>query len=227
MEEMVGGGATDYLLHEVWSSSQNDVRNSTNNIIRDIKADNPDSKYYGQNIVESGAINSFPNALSRWWSAIFAKTTPINNFPDEVILDKSTGLVSGGAAFTYRDHYIFRLAETYLLRAEAYLGKGDMANAANDINIIRARSNAEPVLPSDVDIDYILDERARELHFETPRLLTLMRLGKLAEKVKERDPMHNGKYANHGVSEKHNRWPIPQSEIERNTEAVLEQNPGY
>lgn len=225
-----GGGwgvATDYLLHEVWSSSQNDVRNSTNNIIRDIKADNPDSKYYGQYIVESGAINSFPNALSRWWSAIFAKTTPINNFPDEVILDKSTGLVSGGAAFTYRDHYIFRLAETYLLRAEAYLGKGDLANAARDINLVRERSNAVPVSPSEVDIDYILDERARELHFETPRLLTLMRLGKLAEKVKERDPMHNGKYANHGVSEKHNRWPIPQSEIERNTEAVLEQNPGY
>lgn len=221
------GVATDYLLNDVWAASPGDMRNSEYNIIRDIKADNPESKYYGQYIVESGAIVSFPNALSRWWSAIFAKTTPINDFPQEVILDPETGLVSGDAAFTYRDHYIFRLAETYLLRAEAYLGKGDLVNAAADINKLRARAHAPLVTPGEVDIDYILDERARELHFETPRLLTLMRLGKLVEKVKERDPMHNGKYANHGISEKHARWPIPQSEIERNTEAVLEQNPGY
>jgi len=65
------------------------------------------------------------------------------------------------------------------------------------------------------------------LSFEEPRILTLMRTEKLVEYVKLRDPMHNGKYANHGISAHHRRWPIPQSEIERNTEAVLEQNPGY
>jgi starch-binding outer membrane protein, SusD/RagB family len=221
------GVATDYLLHEIWVGENSDIRNSEHNIIRDIIADNPASAYYGKKIVESGAIASYPNALSRWWSAIVTKVTPINDFPDEVILNKETGLVSSGAQSTYRDHYIFRLAETYLLRAEAYLGKGDQANAAADINKVRQRANAEPVSPSDVTIDYILDERARELSFEEPRILTLMRTEKLVEYVKLRDPMHNGKYANHGISAHHRRWPIPQSEIERNTEAVLEQNPGY
>ncbi|WP_420322204.1 RagB/SusD family nutrient uptake outer membrane protein [Flagellimonas sp.] len=227
-----GGGAgwgapTDYLLNDVWASDPNDMRNSEHNIIRDIIADNPESDYYGQKIVESGAIDNFPNTLSRWWSAIFAKTTPINDFPKETFLDEETGLVSNLAENTFRDHYIFRLAETYLLRAEAHYLKGDLASAAADINAIRDRANATPVTAGEVDIDYILDERARELHFENPRLLTLMRTGKLVERVKLHDPMHNGKYANHGISPRHAKWPIPQSEIEKNTEAVLEQNPGY
>lgn len=219
--------ASDYMLYDIWENDPGDMRNSDYNITRDIKANNPDSKYYGQYIVESGAINSFPNALSRWWSAIIAKAAPINNFPEDLILDEKTGLVSGEAAFTFRDHYIMRLAETYLLRAEAYLGKGDLIKAASDINVVRQRARASMITPDQVDIDFILDERARELNFEFPRLLTLMRLNKLVEKVAERDPMHNGKYANHGISAKHSKWPIPQSEIERNTGAVLEQNPGY
>lgn len=221
------GVSTDYLLNDVWENDPNDIRNSEHNIIRDIVADNPASIHYGEKIVESGAIDDYPNELSRWWSAIFAKTTPINDFPDEIILNKETGLVSGGAATTFRDHYIFRLAETYLLRAEAYLKKGDKSKAASDINKVRERANASTISPSEVTIDFILDERARELHFEEPRILTLMRNEKLVEYVKLRDPMHNGKYANHGISAHHRKWPIPQSEIERNTEAVLEQNPGY
>src|SRR5690606_32681942 len=201
-----GGGwmvATDYMLHEVWQDDPNDMRNSSHNIIRDIAADNPESKYYGRNIIESGAINGFPNTLNRWWSAIFAKSTPINDFPKEVILDEATGLVSSGAQSTFRDHYIFRLADTYLLRAEAYLGKGELDKAADDINEVRSRANARPITANDVTLDYILDERARELNFEEPRILTLMRMGKLVEKVKLHDPMHNGKYADHGISEKH------------------------
>lgn len=219
--------ASDYLLYDVWEGEPSDIRNSEYNIIRDIVADNPASAYYGQKIVESGAFTSFPNTLNRWWSAIFAKVTPIGDFPDEVILDRETGLVSSAAESTFKDEYIFRLAETYLLRAEAHLGKGDLVSAAADINVVRTRANASPISPDDVDIDFILDERARELHFEEQRILTLMRTDKLIEKVKDRNPMYNGKYANHGVSPKHRHWPIPQSEIERNTEAVLEQNPGY
>ena len=220
------GGPTDYLLYDVWDDS-NDMRNSEYNIIRDIKADNPESAYYGQKIVESGSIDGYPNALSRWWSAIIAKVTPINDFPDEVILDEETGEVSSSANTTFRDHYIFRLAETYLLRAEAYFKNGDSESAAADINTVRQRANASSISASDVTIDYILDERARELHFEEPRILTLMRNEKLVEYVGLRDPMHNGKYADHGISAHHRLWPIPQSEIELNTEAVLEQNPGY
>src|SRR5690606_10369804 len=75
---------TDYVMHEIWDDP-NDMRNSEHNIIRDVKADNPQSAYYGQYIVASGAFTSFNNALNRWWHPIFTKSTPINDFPDEVI----------------------------------------------------------------------------------------------------------------------------------------------
>lgn len=212
---------TDYMLNQIWTDTS-DIRNSKFNIIRDIKADNPKSKYYGQNIVASGAFTKFNNPLGQFWSAIFTKTTPINDFPSEVIQDPVTGVVTSFANQTFNDTYYFRLAETYLLRAEAYLGKGDKINAAKDVNTLRTRAKANPVEPSSIDINYILDERARELCWEEKRVLTLFRLGLHKERVNKYNVMSAGHIADHN-----NLWPIPQSEIERNTEAVLEQNPGY
>jgi starch-binding outer membrane protein, SusD/RagB family len=217
---------SDFFLYELWDDPENDIRNSEHNIIRDIVADNPKSEYYGQKIVESSAFSKASNLLNRRWSAIIAKAAPLNDHPPEVIIDPETG-ETRMARETYRDHYYMRLAETYLLRAEAYLGKNNKELAAADINVVRARANASPVASGDVDIDYILDERARELYFEDMRLLTLMRLGKWIDRVKLHDPMHNGKYESYAINERIQLWPIPQSEIERNTEAVLEQNPGY
>ena len=220
--------ASDYLINQVWESDENDMRNSQYNIIRDVVANNPKSVYYGQKIVESGAIDNYPNTYRRDWSVIFAKSAPINDFPEECIDDPETGATNTNAQYTFRDHYYMRLAETYLLRAEAYLGKGDQSSAAADINIVRARANAAPVAAADVNIDYILDERARELHFEEFRLLTLMRLNKFTERRRLYNPMANFTYnTNETTADYNNLWPIPQSEIETNTGATLEQNPGY
>src|SRR4029079_17127294 len=108
------------------------------------------------------------------------------------------------------------------LRAEAYLGLNNTTSAAADINVVRARSNASPVLPANVNIDYILDARIRELGFEEKRMLTLMRLGKWYDRV----VMCNPYYAGQALT-KYNLWPIPQQEIERNREFKLDQNPGY
>ncbi|TGV04209.1 RagB/SusD family nutrient uptake outer membrane protein [Flavivirga rizhaonensis] len=219
---------TDYWLIDVWQNSNADMRNSEFNIIRDIVANNPASAFFGQPIIASGAIDDdFPDPYNRWWNVIIAKGAPLGNFPEEVIQDPATGLTTNFANSSYRDRYMMRLPETYLLRAEAYLLKGDAASAAGDINIVRARVNADPVSPGDVDMDYILDERARELFAEELRLLTLMRMDKIVERVRKYDPMHNGKYASNGINDHQNLWPIPNQEIERNTEAVLEQNPGY
>ena len=74
------------------------------------------------------------------------------------------------------DFYMIRLPETYLLRAEARLAQNNLAGAAEDINIIRSRAGAKPCSASDVDIDYIMDERARELFGEEHRWITLSRL---------------------------------------------------
>lgn len=62
------------------------------------------------------------------------------------------------------DWYVYRLAKTYLLRAEAYFWKGELANAASDINKVRERAHAPSISAGNVGIGYILDERARGLY---------------------------------------------------------------
>jgi len=78
------------------------------------------------------------------------------------------------------DWYIYRLAETYLLRAEAYIWKGEWQKAADDINIVRARANAQYVYTAaDIQnqaIGAVLDERNRELFFEELRKVELTRI---------------------------------------------------
>ena len=129
----------------------------------------------------------------------------------------------GGVIF--KDWYIMRLPETLLLRAEAYFRKGDLGKAAADINVIRNRVQATPVSVSDINLDLILDERARELYMEEFRLNTLMRMEKLPEYLMK----YNKVVKTNGYTlDSHiNKLPIPNSEIEANTGAVLEQNPGY
>ena len=117
---------------------------------------------------------------------------------------------------------MFRLAETYLLRAEAYLELNDKDKAAADINVIRDRAHAKPVLSSQVTLDYILEERMRELGVEERRRITLMRMGKLYDRVMKCNPYYAKEMEKH-----YELWPIPYKEIEANIGAVLEQNPGY
>lgn len=91
-------------------------------------------------------------------------------FSDDKHPSKSTGV------FYDCDWYMVRLAETYLLRAEAYLGLNQQGLAADDINVLRNRAGAKPCSAADVDIDYIMDERIRELFGEEQRQITLNRL---------------------------------------------------
>lgn len=216
-------GLTEYGDTLIWESDwNNDIRNSKYNIIRDMVADNPNSLYYGQKVIENNLIDPIYFAME-YWSSTYVKNTAINEQPDESFINKSTGLLSrAGSGFTFTDNYIFRLAETYLLRAEAYLAKGDKASAANDINVVRNRANAQPVQPNEVDIDYILDERARELIWEELRRLTLQRTGKLVERVRKYNRLSRS-----SIQDYNNLWPIPFSEIEKNVGAPLIQNPGY
>jgi hypothetical protein len=71
---------------------------------------------------------------------------------------------------------MIRIAETYLLKAEAQLALNDKAGAAATINVLRARAGANLVSASDINIDFILDERTRELFGEEHRVITLNRL---------------------------------------------------
>jgi len=92
----------------------------------------------------------------------------------------------------HSDWYVFRIAETYLLRAEAYTWKGDFASAAADINVVRTRAGCSPYTASQVtSIDQVLDERARELYWEEPRKTELTRIAYIFAKTGKVAP--NGK----------------------------------
>lgn len=108
------------------------------------------------------------------------------------------------------------------------MGNGNITAAAADINVVRSRANASLVTPGEIDIHYILDERMRELGVEEKRRLTLQRLGLLFDRV-SRFNSGNAQVSNFGldIQPYHELWPIPFGEIESNTGAVLEQNPGY
>lgn len=81
------------------------------------------------------------------------------------------------------DLYVFRLAETYLLRAEAYYWKSNTEAAVADINQVRRRANAPEITAADVDLDYIYDERARELYTEEPRHAEMVRVSFIMAKL--------------------------------------------
>ncbi len=128
-----------------------------------------------------------------------------------------------------RDMFIYRLAETYLISAEAYLKLGDKATAAKRINVVRERA-AKPghkadmdVAPGQVNIDLILDERARELVGEYKRWPDLKRTGKLIERAKAHNILaaRANKIDNH-----HLLRPIPQTIIDQDT-GEFPQNPDY
>lgn len=122
----------------------------------------------------------------------------------------------------YKDRTIMRLGETWLLLAEAQFKQGKTGDAAASINVLRTRAHAPQITGADITLDFILDERARELFAEEPRRLTLMRTGKLVERVKQYNPESAGT-----IQAYHMLLPIPQTEIDLNKDGELKQNTGY
>lgn len=137
-----------------------------------------------------------------------------------------------------RDFIVMRLAETYLIAAEAYVMAGQPEKALLFVNTVRRRAamigdtsdeternkTAMEVEVSDLSIDFILDERGRELSGECMRWFDLTRTGKLLERVKS----HN-ELAAANIKAYHALRPIPQSQIDRTDggNASFPQNEGY
>jgi len=124
--------------------------------------------------------------------------------------------------FGFYDQIYMRLADTYLLKAEAQLKLGNASGAATTINVIRARSKATPVLAADVTLDYILDERSRELFIEEERRGTLLRTHKWYERTKA----HNF-FGGDKIALRDTLFPIPQDVIDANLTKEFPQNPGW
>lgn len=215
---------TNYLKYDLWQDDAGDMRNSVYNIRRIYYYTNPkDQEYFGKP-VKTGK-DSKGNVI-----VLQDDGTPTKQVLDTTReyypwIRKFDGLpfndnvVNGQTA---NDIIKMRLGETYLLRAEAYFRKGEPGNAATDINTVRSRAHAPLIDGDDVTIDFILDERARELLGEEPRRRTLSRMGKLYERVKRYNPR-----CAKTVQPYNELWPIPQSVIDANTAQVIEQNDGY
>ena len=245
--------ATNHLYNEIWADDFDDMRNSEYNWPRrfkihrtnvlddnpELKAAMPDGYFDLENTVlpdgwsmETGfaggvaATTQLPNRFMCGYST--KMTTPFHH-PDAQYQNKETYQLAGTGGKTYTDQYFFRLAEAYLLRAEAYVNKGDKNKAADDINELHKRANAKPCTADQMNLDYILDERLRELTCEEKRRLTLSRVGKLAERIKKYNPYFSAAYSadNKDYDAHFDLLPIPLSAIQANKDAKLEQNPGY
>jgi hypothetical protein len=132
-------------------------------------------------------------------------------------------------AFIDIDMPVFRLAEMYLIYAEAHLrgGGGSPGTATDYINILRDRAYGNTngrITAADLTLNFILDERGRELYWEGHRRTDLIRYNRFTEGT-YLWPWKGGVVAGRGVSSDLELFPIPLAEITANPN--LKQNPGY
>ncbi len=135
-------------------------------------------------------------------------------------------------AYACTDFPVFRLADAYMMRAEALFRLGGAENiqaAVNDINLIRQRAYGDDsgnIEVADLTLDFIIDERAREFYYEAQRRTDLVRFGKFTGG----DYLwqwKGGAYAGTSTSEHLNLFPIPGDELSSNPNYNDQNNPGY
>ncbi len=225
---------TYHFTNTIWGADfDDDIRNSPYMIVRDYRIDNPKADGYGEWLVADGWLRAV-DTIRNWYPSIM-KFSRVGYFPEESYAKNNDGsykttalgdhilLNSGESANgSFKDEYMYRLAGTYLLRAEAYVMNNQPDLALVDINELRDRARATPAQESEMDIDYILDEQLRELYFEAGyRVETLCRVGKMVERSRKYNPRGSN------VANYQNLFPIPFSEKEKNVYGDLGQNTGY
>lgn len=219
----------DWVLYSLYEDG--DMRNSKYNLRRHWYFNNTDPRYNsirGQEVpygvdteftLSDGGTIKILAADTVWRLAPF--TTKWNQFDTRDTFGYGM----------WKDFILMRLGETYLLRAEARFKQGNSTGAADDINVLRERAGASPVNAGDITLDFILDERVRELLGEENRRITLVRTGTLVNRATQLSgvgPRAGGNIeTTNGLTSQHLLMPIPQTEIDLNKDAVLEQNPGY
>jgi hypothetical protein len=219
--------------------------------MEDLKYNDPTSSFFGQNVRLRNAagvllVTDTIRQYFAWPHYKYYIEDPIESLnPNEVNH-------RGGAG----DLYLYRLAETYLLRAEAKFYKGDIAGATADVNKVRERAKCTQMYAS-VNLGDIMNERARELNMEEWRFTELSRVSyslALSGKADEwgntytvdnlaknsywyQRIQHYSDFYNKGKTQVRGRsytmaphninWPIPNGSIQSNGGAPLWQNEGY
>ncbi len=241
---------TQYLIEKVFADKTNDSRFKKS--FRDTWLSNKAGSYasFGLDDSKAGSLTFKAGDTTMFISPVDIPKDVRAKKPYQVIVPNFTksGLYFNEAIFftltkffdtkrpdlTYthgsRDFYVARLADTYLLLAEAQLLAGKRAEALANVNRVRQRaafagkSAAMAITDAELSMDFIMEERARELAGEQIRWLDLKRWGKLVERVK----LYNAQAAGN-IKDFHNFRPIPQSQIDRSEggNASFPQNTGY
>ncbi len=153
----------------------------------------------------------------------------LGNFNDGYAFIKYKNIKSNGADGAHdnwveTDLPVYRLADVYLMYAEAVVrgGGGNMATALSYVNKLRARAGASTV--SVLDLNFILDERSREMSWENTRRTDLIRFGKFTTSA-YLWPWKGNVKDGIAVGEYRNIFPIPNNDLVVNPNLV--QNPGY
>lgn len=177
----------------------------------DDAANLPSGKNVGDPVTRQDAINQFgqgaiglryiePTTMKHWEDGTYGRTV--------------------GEAEGYRNIIVYRLAEAYIIGAEAHWRAGNEARGLQLINAIRDRAFGDTSHRfTSLSEDIILEEHARELGHEGHRWAMLKRLGLLVDRVRAHNPNAASNIQSHHV-----RWPIPQQFIDL---AGVDQNDNY
>lgn len=201
---------SNWVLYGLYKNG--DIRNSENNIKRHYYYNDPANANFGKMVPFTGPDTLYkicPNT-TKWY-----QFDPNDTFGFAMI----------------KDFILMRLGETYLLLAEAQFRQGKTQLAADNLNVLRKRAFTDypasgQLQASDITLNLILDERARELIGEENRRMTLMRTGTLVDRALRLNS-NDAAHATTGLTTTNNLLPIPLTEIQLNKDAVLTQNPGY
>jgi starch-binding outer membrane protein, SusD/RagB family len=244
---------TWYFTNEIWANKDfsRDMRHSAPNwypmdsLVYNVKT----SSVYGKKLIKANCSDTI-----RCWDDIPYNKVVVD---DEKRAPGDYNMLGG-----FQDWYIYRLAEAYLMRAEALVWLGRGGEAVTDLNVIRTRAGAA-AMTGTATLDDVFDERARELFLEEFRRNEMVRvsftkaklqqdgysLSTLSQKnwyydrmskknniffdVTSGQPRHYA-YGDGGsnvlvydMSPYHIFWPVPESAINDNTKAQINQNYGY
>jgi hypothetical protein len=137
----------------------------------------------------------------------------------------SAGVNGSHADFVDTDYPLFRLADVYLMYAEALVrSNGNKSLAVPYVNELRNRAGVFSIEPNDLTLDFILDERARELYWEGWRRQDLIRFGKFTGNSyvwQWKGNVHDGTI----IANFRNLFPLPEDQLQMNKNLV--QNSGY
>jgi len=150
-----------------------------------------------------------------------------NGYPSIKFRNSNFNAIGSPTDFSGTDFPLFRLSDAYLMYAECVVrgaSGGTITQALTYVNQIRTRSNAQVITGGDLTLDYIIDERGRELMFEGHRRSDLIRFGKFTG-GSYLWPWKGNALNGTAIPSTYALFPIPIAALQANPN--LTQNPGY